>query len=584
MSEKINFTKNQILDLGKISPVEKGWISHSILVALEKNLQGKDIKDIEDFYKNNINSESQKAILKISMEVEKNQIPEDRKKKWNYKIVYKTDNIDLSKLKNPSEAKKTEPIPENTEKVNGWEVVQQNNSNSQKPVENSEKVDNSETEVNPTSVFDENMATPVVVPIETKEENKNPFEMTDAEKHRREAMKTAETTIQEEKTEVQNPSPETENKTEIVLLKEEEAKQTILEILNTKNVNLNWINFLWLKNETKSREELAQSFVDKLKEEQWWKLIFSKEQIQTIFNAFIEQEENLNKTQTTKKVESLSSYLNEKYSLKATETYSNWITQETKNSEKLKKDINEKANKYKKSKLESDYLDISNTYKKLEASNNHIEKLIKILNRIWLNSNGLSKEDLEKITDFKDKATKDLWIFRENFLQATNIYKSIETEKQAETQIKPEEKKDQTENNSAKPLQANENKSDSSISWTEQEQKNNDKKIITNEQFLDLIEELNLDFNWIWKNEYNARQFFINEFKDYVLKNEKSFNYDYDDIKWALYSTYNNRENINFWVDNNNQEEIKKLYENLAKIELQKSLQEWAKEAKKEKN
>lgn len=594
MSEKKNFTENQILDLGKISPVEKWWISHSILVALEKDLKGKDIKDIENFYKNNISLDAQKAILKISMEVEKNQIPENRKKKWNYKIVYKTDNIDLGKLKKTEEKPKEEVKIENPK------------------VESTETINNSKTEITPTSAFNKDLPTPVIeekvaeTPTVVVEEAKNPTP------------------------EVENiPAPmavtikteETENKTEIVLLNDEEAEKIILDILNTKNVDLDWINLLWLKGETKSRENLAQSFVNKLKEEQWWKLIFSKEQIQTIFNTFIEEKEDLNETQTTKKVESLSSYLNEKYSLKAAETYSNWIEQETKNSENLKNELNEKINNLnnKKSKLEADYLDISNTYKKLKDSNDYMEKLIPILNGIWLNSNGLTKEDSDKITNFKDKANENLWTFRENFLQATNIYKSIENEKESkkiiltttETPVKPEEKKAPAENTPAKPVQPNENKPKSptpeeikkasemtpdeksrreaskyietlkqkeatEISSTQKTENktpaennyakpvqnsenkpkgetetkklenSNEQEILNNFMLVIGNEKLDLDFIWIWDSEQKSREDFAKEFVKYVIEKEWNFSYNQIQINYFMKKAFKQEENIDY--------------------------------------
>lgn len=541
MSEKKNFTENQILDLGKISPVEKWWISHSILVALEKDLKGKDIKDIENFYKNNISLDAQKAILKISMEVEKNQIPENRKKKWNYKIVYKTDNIDLGKLKKIEEKPKEEVKVENPK------------------VESTETIDNSKTEITPTSTFEQNIATPVV----------------------EEKVDETPTIIIEE---AKNPTPEAENipapmadpiKTEenldIIPLDDKEAEKIILNFLNNKKIDLDWIDFLWMKWESKSRENFTKKLIENLKDNHWWKILFNEEQLNFILDKFIQSEENINKGEEDIKINNVSSYIDESFGNKniiLSKKYKNYIELELA-----------------KAKETSDKNSLDNIRKRIEFS-------IKSLNSTLESAKEANKtqNEINTISNYINLANKDLEEF--NKIYSSKIKTNVKSKKWENSLTQKTENKTPAENNSAKPVQANENKPKAPTpeeradaearKWensnsqnvekptsnplenkptkpvqnsenkpkaeteTKKLENSNEQEILNNFMLVIGNENLDLDFIWIWNSEQKSREDFAKEFVKYVIEKEWNFSYNQIQINYFMKKAFKQEENIDY--------------------------------------
>lgn len=100
MEKIFHYNKEDISKIQKIEIVKNWWITHSLLKSLNKELS--EVKEIENFYKKNLSENTKKLLSEISTELEK-QLPENRKKIKNQKILYETDTFDLSFLKNKSD-------------------------------------------------------------------------------------------------------------------------------------------------------------------------------------------------------------------------------------------------------------------------------------------------------------------------------------------------------------------------------------------------------------------------------------------------------------------------------------------------
>lgn len=87
MRNSVSYSTEQISKFESVQVVKNGGVTHSLLTALEKDLQGKSIKEIEKFYREQLTKETQKQILQLAQEIEA-QLPKNRKNLGKYKLVY----------------------------------------------------------------------------------------------------------------------------------------------------------------------------------------------------------------------------------------------------------------------------------------------------------------------------------------------------------------------------------------------------------------------------------------------------------------------------------------------------------------